>query len=221
MAKIQEMKDHRAKEREAKIMLEIKEAMLLNFTKKPTMIDREDQQDSKTFGQKKNSKSFTQDQHRMTPQGDREMSVDFLEDLEDENANVKKVIKPTTPTIDESILDGFDMRRQNIAELIIKDSESIDLDTESKPVRDAIKTGYGVSYTENIDNGGQANCSLRGQSYYESPNRNMRRDELFKKQDRERGSKATEYLVSRHGDIDSLVTKTHEISLIQSKQSSR
>jgi len=88
----------------------------------------------------------------MTPPGDREMSVDFLDDPEEEH--VKKVIKPTTPTIDESILDGFDMKRQNIAELIIKDSESIDLDTESKPVRDAIKTGYGVSYTENIDKGG-------------------------------------------------------------------
>lgn len=142
-----------------------------------------------------------------------------MEDLEE--VDVKKIIKPTTPMIDESILDGFDMKRQNIAELIIKSSESIDLDTESKPVRDAIKTGYGVSYTENIDHGGSANVSLRGQSYYESPGRNMRRDELFKKQDRERGSKATDYLVSRHGDLDSLVTKTHEISLIQSKKSSR
>jgi len=61
MARIQEMKDSRAKEREAKIMQEIKEAMLLSFTKKPTMVDHADEhQDSKTFGQKRNSKSFTQ-----------------------------------------------------------------------------------------------------------------------------------------------------------------
>lgn len=36
------MKDHRRKEFEAKIMKEVKEAMLLNFSKKPTIIGSTD-----------------------------------------------------------------------------------------------------------------------------------------------------------------------------------
>ncbi len=101
---------------------------------------------------------------------------------DDEDAEAKRQqVKAETPQLDESILDGFDMKKQNIASLILNANASIDLSTESKPVRDTIQTNYGVSYFENIDHGGQANCTLRGNSFYDSPKRNMRRDEFMKK----------------------------------------
>lgn len=80
--------------------------------------------------------------------------------------------------VDEAVLQGFDMKRQRIASLIVSTDESIELCQESKPVREALKANFGVSYREDVNTGGTANVRIQGDSYYNSPNRNMRRDEL-------------------------------------------
>ena len=84
------------------------------------------------------------------------------------------------------------MRRQTITSMI-KTEETVDLAQESKPVREVIKAGYGVSYREDPNDGGSANVRIKGESYYMSPGRNMRKDELELKQKKERASKVHEY----------------------------
>ena len=64
-------------------------------------------------------------------------------------------------------------------------------------MRETIQANYGVSYYENIDSGGSANVKLVGSSYYASPGRTMRRDELENKQVKERESKVKDYQASR------------------------
>lgn len=56
-------------------------------------------------------------------------------------------------------------------------------------MRETIKASYGVSYREDINHGGSANVRINGESYYNSPGRNMRKDEFELKQKRERASK--------------------------------
>ena len=70
------------------------------------------------------------------------------------------------------------MRTSKITALIAQADDKIDLAQESKPVRETIKASYGVSYREDINDGGSANVRINGESYYKSPGRNMRRKEL-------------------------------------------
>ena len=80
------------------------------------------------------------------------------------------------------------MRRQTITSMI-KVEETVDLAQESRPVREVLKAGYGVSYREDPNDGGSANVRIKGESYYMSPGRNMRKDELELRQKKERASK--------------------------------
>ena len=68
-----------------------------------------------------------------------------------------------------------------VSTLIVNTNESVDLSAESKPVREVIKASYGVKYREDVTSGGSANVRLDGESYYASPGRTMRRDELESK----------------------------------------
>ena len=86
----------------------------------------------------------------------------------------------------------------------------LDLAAESKPVRETIKASYGVAYREDINDGGSANVRINGESYYKSPGRMMRRNELETKQKMERVSKVQEYLDSRNGEGDFLASETNE-----------
>ena len=83
--------------------------------------------------------------------------------------------------------------------LINLSNDKIDLSAESKPVCQVIKPIYGVQYTENLLEGGSTNIRLDGESYYETPGRTMRKDELELKQQRERASKVQDYQMSRDG----------------------
>ena len=74
------------------------------------------------------------------------------------------------------------MRSSRIVGLIDLKNDKIDLSAESKPVSQVIKPIYGVSYTENVNEGGSTNIRLDGNSYYETPGRPMRKDELELKQ---------------------------------------
>ena len=56
-------------------------------------------------------------------------------------------------------------------------------------MREALKASFGVSYREHINDGGSANVRITGESYYKSPGRNMRRNELETRQKREKASK--------------------------------
>ena len=88
-------------------------------------------------------------------------------------------MRSDTPKIDDEALNSFDMKSHKIVELISnKEQGSIDLAQESKPVRDVLKANYGVSYNERLEDGGGTNMKIRGGSYYASPDRNMRKDEL-------------------------------------------
>ena len=86
---------------------------------------------------------------------------------------------------------------------MIKTEETVDLAQESRPVREVIKAGYGVSYREDPNDGGSANVRIKGESYYMSPGRNMRKDELELRQKKERASKVQEYQKSRKGEFTS------------------
>ena len=67
-------------------------------------------------------------------------------------------------------------------------------------MRETIKASFGVSYREDINDGGSANVRINGESYYKSPGRNMRKAELETRQKRERASKVQDYQKSRNGD---------------------
>ena len=100
-----------------------------------------------------------------------------------------------TPVIDEDKLATFDPRKQKISNLIVNDEQEIALEDCSKPVREVMKINYGVVYEENISKGGKTNCTMGGQSVYDSPKRRgMKLDELKKKQEIERHSKIQSYL---------------------------
>ncbi len=77
--------------------------------------------------------------------------------------------------------------------MLVSAQQSIDLAAKSKPVKDSLKINYGVSYREDINDGGSANVRLAGESYYASPGRNMRRDELKRRQKGERASIVQDY----------------------------
>ena len=66
-------------------------------------------------------------------------------------------------------------------------------DQESRPVREVFQAAYGVCYNESVNEGGTANVQLRGDSYYDSPGRNMRRSELIIKQALEKDSRVEDY----------------------------
>ena len=106
-------------------------------------------------------------------------------------------VRPTTPELDLEILNGFDITRQKVSNLIVNKDEILDLTVESKPVRDSLKASFGVSYIENVSDGGSVNLRLTGKSFYDFPGRNMRKEELEKKQKRERASKVAEFINSR------------------------
>ena len=65
--------------------------------------------------------------------------------------------------------------------MIVSKDDSIELTSESKPVRESLKANYGVSYIEDIAKGGSANFRIKGKSYYEVPGRTMKRNELEKR----------------------------------------
>ena len=82
----------------------------------------------------------------MSEDGDDGFDDDFFQE---------KVVKPTTPDIDEETLQGFDQRNQRIVSLIQSNPNlSLDLSEESKPIRDTLKVSYGVNYKEDVNEGG-------------------------------------------------------------------
>ena len=104
-----------------------------------------------------------------------------------------KIYKPSTPLIHEDILVGFNANKHDIKDLLQNNDSSIDLDQESRPVREVFQATYGVCYNESVNEGGTANVQLRGDSYYDSPGRNMRRSELIIKQALEKDSRVEDY----------------------------
>ena len=110
-----------------------------------------------------------------------------------------KKIRPKTPLIDENALAGFDMSRQRISRLIVSKGDMIELTAESKPVRESLKANYGVLYVESTLHGGSANVKITGKPYYEVPGRNMKKEELDRKQMRERASKVAEFRSAHKG----------------------
>merc|ERR1712091_604153 len=86
------------------------------------------------------------------------------------------------------------------------------------PVREVIKPNYGVQYKEDVTAGGGANARIAGETYYASPGRTMRRDELESKQQNERNSKVQDYQKSRMGDIERGLSINEE--MVESKASS-
>ena len=151
--------------------------MLRNFAKKPSLLpggagsDRGDL-DTSGLNLKRNSK---QTSNRIcTP-----MSGSF-HDLEENGEIMEKkiVYRPKTPVIDEKVLKDFDVRTQKITSLLTHTEDKIDLTEDSKPVRETIKASFGVAYREDINDGGSANVRINGDSYYKSPGRNMRKNEL-------------------------------------------
>ena len=62
-------------------------------------------------------------------------SLDQFEEYEEE---VSKVYRPPTPKTHEELLQGFDMRKQKISSLIASQDDSVDLATESKPLRETL-----------------------------------------------------------------------------------
>ena len=83
--------------------------------------------------------------------------------------------RPKTPELDLEILDGFDVTREKVADLILNKDEIVDLTVESKPVRETLKASFGITYLENVSDGGSVNTRLAGKSFYEFPGRNMRK----------------------------------------------
>ena len=58
-----------------------------------------------------------------------------------------------------------------------------------------MQVNYGVLYQEEVSKGGKTNCLMGGQSVYDSPKaRNMKLDELKKKQMQERATKIQSYV---------------------------
>ena len=160
--------------------------MLRNFVKKPTFVSNnanseQGDMDTSGFNLKRGSK---QNSNRITPL---DQSVHF--DDEGDIMEKKIVYRPKTPDIDENRLRDFDSRTQKITSLITQQDDKIDLAEESKPVRETIKASFGVAYREDINDGGSANVRINGESYYKSPGRMMRRNELESKQKQERVSK--------------------------------
>ena len=132
---------------------------------------------------------------------------DIAEDLDKNDESREIMVRSVTPTIDEEALKSFDMKSQKIVALISSQEQgSIDLAQESKPVRDVLKANYGVSYNERLEDGGGTNMKILGGSYYASPGRNMRKDELEQKQKREKASIVQDYQKSRLGDVASAVS---------------
>ena len=104
-------------------------------------------------------------------------------------------LQSKTPVIDEEKLAIFDARKQKISNLIVDDQQELALEDCSKPVRDVMKVNYGVHYAESVSKGGKTNCTMGGQSVYDSPKRrNMKLDELKEKQEKERATKIQVYI---------------------------
>ena len=102
------------------------------------------------------------------------MALDSMANAEEYDEDYffeQKVYKPKTPEIDEEALVDFDMQNHSIVGLIDTTNDKIDLSAESKPVSSVIKPIYGVSYTENILEGGSTNARLGGDSFYDTPGR--------------------------------------------------
>ena len=108
----------------------------------------------------------------------------------DQERNITK-----TPVIDDAKLETFDARRQKISNLLVDDKQEVALEDCSKPVREVLKINYGVQYNEEVSKGGKMNCTMGGQSVYDSPKRKtMRLSELQKRQEQERQSKIQKYI---------------------------
>ena len=58
------------------------------------------------------------------------------------------------------MLKNFDMRIHKVSTLFKSIENSVALNDESKPVREVLKANYGVSYREDVNEGGQANCRM-------------------------------------------------------------
>ena len=88
-------------------------------------------------------------------------------------------------------------------------------------MRETLKASYGVSYREDINYGGSANVRINGDSYYKSPGRNMRRNELETKQQNERASKVRDYQKSRNGDFTNSNGTVNEVESSSNQVNSR
>ena len=137
--------------------------------------------DELTFGTKKNSKNSNVSKVQPESVYHDDFSVD------------SKMNKPSTPQIHEDILVGFNANKHDIKDLLRNNENSIDLDQESRPVREVFQATYGVCYNESVNEGGIANVQLRGDPYFESPGRNMRRSDLIIKQALEKDSRVEDY----------------------------
>lgn len=127
----------------------------------------------------------------------------FLINREIEVASVEKYARTLTPEIDQNVLASFDSTRQKIYKLIVRKEDEVDLASQSKPVRESLKANFGVSYVENVNTGGAFNVKIKGKSYYDVPGRNMKREELERKQQQEQATKVVDVCSSHIGDVAS------------------
>jgi hypothetical protein len=88
--------------------------------------------------------------------------------------------------IDESKLANFDAAHDEIKSIIKSTDQSICI-SSFKPVREVIKPKYGVTYQEAVKRKGVV--KVGGDSFYNSPGRNMARYELKSRQKDERKSR--------------------------------
>jgi len=90
--------------------------------------------------------------------------------------------KAKTPALDDTKLENYDLRKTVISDMLAEVPQEEALADASKPVREVMQVTYGVKYEENLNEGGKVNCTMGGQSVYESPTRKtMRLDELEEK----------------------------------------
>ena len=202
LSKIVEIRVKRKADEDRKKHAEAQEHLMRNFNKKPTTmsLNPDDNQDGSVLSNKRNSKPSNRG---VTPVDGSDLGARPQNDDDDiisEDKVSKKVVRPKTPLINESVLERFDQRNQKICNLIQDDkTANIDLEAESKPVREVFKASYGVQYKEDLNEGGSANVRINGNSFYASPGRTMRRDELDIRQQKEKASILEEYQKTRSG----------------------
>jgi hypothetical protein len=116
-----------------------------------------------------------------------------LRATEFEEVNSENEMMSKTPEVDESKLKTFDAYHDPIKS-IFKPIEEDLLTDRSRPVREVIKTQYGVTYQEVEPWGGL--IKLGGQSFYDSPKgKGMRMADLVRRQELEIASRRTPNMV--------------------------
>ena len=93
---------------------------------------------------------------------------------EDDHETMSAVSSCQSLVIDENKLASLDVHHDEIKSLILQSTSSVCHQKTAVPVRETIKLKNGVTYKE----AGKLGIVISGDSYYESPDRNMRLSEL-------------------------------------------